>query len=36
MRRHYTVTISMDTSFGHDLDGIQRLNLMDFLLERSV
>ncbi len=27
--------ISMDTAFGGDLDGIQRLNLIDFLLEES-
>lgn len=24
--------ISMDTAFGDDLEGIQRLNLIDFLL----
>lgn len=27
--------ISMDTAFGGDVDGIQRLNLVDFLLEES-
>jgi predicted AAA+ superfamily ATPase len=27
--------ISMDTSFGNDLEGIQRLNLIDFLLEEK-
>jgi len=26
--------ISMDTAFGHDLDGIQRQNLVDFLLAK--
>ena len=29
------LVISMDTAFGEDIEGVRRLNLVDFLLEKE-